>query len=110
MRESGGNPEQYPLPYAREAAARGVSRSLGETLRRRSGRRGTGLSHTVRAGRPMAFIQACVSMSKILRGKVGRGGSVTVCRGFCLGCGADKNTHLRDNEGMSYEENKKQNT
>ena len=56
MRESGGNPEQYPLPYVREAAARGVSRSLGETLRMRSGRRGTDLSHTVQAGRPMVFI------------------------------------------------------
>lgn len=40
MRESGGNPEQYPLPYVREAAVRGVSRSLGAILRRRSVSRG----------------------------------------------------------------------
>lgn len=45
MRESGENPEQYPLPYAGEAVVHGVSRSLGAILRRRSDRRGAGAPH-----------------------------------------------------------------
>lgn len=39
MRESGENPEQYPLPYMQEFAIHGVSRSLGVILRRRSRKR-----------------------------------------------------------------------
>ena len=43
MREAGENPAQYPLPYAWEAAARGVSRSLGGP--EKAERQARGLSH-----------------------------------------------------------------
>ena len=80
MRESGENPEQYPLPYAGEAVVHGVSRSLGAILRRRSDRRGAVL-HTPRAGRPMVFIWQGISMPKRTAGKVGRDRSVMARRG-----------------------------
>lgn len=82
MRESGENPEQYPLPYARESAAHGVSRSLGAILRRRSGRHGAVISAPHRASRKTYDVQrVCVSIPKTLCGKDGRGGSEMVRRG-----------------------------
>ena len=75
MRESGENPEQYPLPYAGEAVVHGVSRSLGAILRRRSDRRGAVL-HTPQAGRPMVFESgAHVGVRRESARKSGRGGS-----------------------------------
>ena len=85
MRESGENPEQYPLPYVREAAAHGASRSLGVILRRRSVSHGApGAPH--RTSRKTYDVKrwACVSIPKMLRGKVGRGREFSLCRGFLL--------------------------
>ena len=74
MRESGENPEQYPLPYVREAAVRGVSRSLGAVLRRRSVGRGASCApHRTSRKTYDESRWACVSMPENARGKVGRG-------------------------------------
>lgn len=87
MRESGENPEQYPLPYVREAAAHGASRSLGAILRRRSVSHGApGAPH--RTSRKTYDVKrwACVSVPKMLRGKVGRGReTISAAAYFCRG-------------------------
>ena len=85
MRESGENPEQYPLPYVREAAVRGVSRSLGTVLRRRSVGRGASCApHRTSRKTYDESRWACVSMPENARGKVGRGRENLLCRGFLL--------------------------
>ena len=57
MRESGENPEQYPLPYVWKPVAHGASRSLGAILRRRSGRHETDLSALNRTSRKTYDVQ-----------------------------------------------------
>lgn len=55
MRESGENPEHYPLLYAREAAVRNVSWSLGPEGPEKAERRPQGdkLPGSARVRRPM---------------------------------------------------------
>ena len=85
MRESGGNPEQYPLPYVRKAAARGASRSLGAILRRRSVSRGTRFVRDRTSRKTYdVFIWGLRQHAQMLRGKVGRGREVIPCRGRFL--------------------------